>query len=672
MKIKRIEMTNFRNHHATSIELDNINVFVGRNNTGKSSIKAAIEYALTGRCEWTDGAGRGAERLVRHGAASGSVGLAIENLGPLSRAVPGELQVADWKGGTKMQQSELYKHLGAGADVISAVLNTSDFINLSPDEQKNMLFNLMGLTFNKRSIVEALEDHIIRAGKANMLTAEFFSYAGRFVPENTAGGPEVLDSIYKEVFKERTGVKKTLKELEALAKAPAGSGEHTPLPPEVIKAFEDTMELARLKVQINTQLQELKDRKEELIRLCGQAAGSKGLIEKLKKQYNEFHEQYEGLYAELQGIQPAGDELEKLEASLPELLKKVEATKRHFKMQKSLADSHKTNLDAWTAARDKFTDDRKTPSCPVLPKLKCTADTEALLEQLNKEIDAVAKLYEQASQEAAVLEKDAVEAEEEYARALKRAEELHRIDERIKQLSENIQATDSGKRTTLAELERVEKLSFSTSEMEVEINQLSQRIPKGEELLRAIAAEERVKEERNRVAGALEKKRQEVAWLESLVEAFGPKGMKAAMLAEVVGMVQARANERLALLTGGRYGLEFDLEKGFEIRVTVGDVTTDVKNLSTSERMRVGIILQDVLNSLTGLRILVIDDCEILDPQNKGMLINLLLQIRDDYDTIIILSALGETQPRNPGIPGLSMFMVEDGAVQAIPAPEAA
>jgi hypothetical protein len=69
---------------------------------------------------------------------------------------------------------------------------------------------------------------------------------------------------------------------------------------------------------------------------------------------------------------------------------------------------------------------------------------------------------------------------------------------------------------------------------------------------------------------------------------------------------------------------------------------------------------------------LVIDDCDTLDPVNKGMLINLLLQVRDDYDTIIILSALGETQPRNPGIPGLSMFMVENVAVRAIPAPAVA
>ena len=48
MHIQKLAIQNFRNHRNSTIELDKMNIFIGRNNSGKSSILAAIE-ALTGR-----------------------------------------------------------------------------------------------------------------------------------------------------------------------------------------------------------------------------------------------------------------------------------------------------------------------------------------------------------------------------------------------------------------------------------------------------------------------------------------------------------------------------------------------------------------------------------------------------------------------------------------------
>jgi prefoldin subunit 5 len=658
MKINRIELVNFSNHQDTRINLDHINVFVGRNNSGKSSIKAAIEYALTGRCEeGTDRAGRGAEALVRHGASFGGVTLNVEGLGDIARAVPGELQVAGWQGGTKLQQAQLYQELGAGADVISAAINTGNFLKLSPDEQKNVLFKLMGLTFDEQSMTEALEKYLTKTKRHSILEASFYGFLKMFTSKAGSGGPEVLDTVYNLVYKERTGAKKALKELETLA---AGGKQESALPPGAFESRE----------QIREDLAKLKDRKEELLQLRGQALGKKDLVERLTAESKRLSLQYEDLYAELEAIEFNQAELDELEATLPELEKKAEGTRNNWEVQLKIVNNHKANLDSWTSAREKLSGNQHDRLCPIAPKLQCSADIKAMLEQLGRDIDACAKLYDDALQEATIMEQEAKEAAERYQQALARVEDLRRADQRMKDLAKDIQDVDNARESVRAELEQAEKSIVSLTEVEEEMDQLSQRIPKGEELLRQIAAEERVREERNHVAGALERKRQEVAWLEVLVEAFGPKGMKAAMLAEVVGKVQAHANERLAILGGGKYSLEFSTVKDFEVLVKVdGHVT---RKLSKSERMRVDVILQDVLNSLTGLRLLVIDDCDTLDPVNKGMLINLLLQVRDDYDTIIILSALGETQPRNPGIPGLSMFMVENVAVRAIPAPAVA
>ncbi len=672
MKINRIQLTNFRNHQATTIDLDHINVFSGKNAAGKSTIKAAIEYALTGRCaEWTDGAGRGAEDLLKHGAAAGGVTLDIEGLGSVSRPVKGELQVADWKGASRLQQAQLYQDLGAGADVIAAALNTSRFLKMKPDEQKNMLFSLMGLKFNLTSITAAVDDWLTRAGRTDLKSKGFFAFLEERVDcEN--GGPEVLDAVYKRLYAERTAAKKTLKELETLSATPAGAGQPN-LPPEILAAFEDTMELARLKVQINGQLKGLKDRKEELIGLRGQVLGGQAAKDQLKRQYQQTLDAYDAAYAELSEIDFNMIELQKIEAELAKLAKEAEGARANLDLQRNLVGGHTANLETWLEAKRKLEDHERTGHrCPVAPELECTADVQAMINILTEKADAAAKLLEDARQEAAILERDAQEAAARYEEARARADEYRRYGERIEQLGRDLEAHDERKKAAMAEIEKLDALAgTSLEELESEINRLGERIAKGEELVRNIAAEERVRIERGRTAGALEKSRQEVAWLEALVEAFGPKGFKTTMLSEVIEKVQARANERLAMLSG-RYGISFDVEKGFDIRVTVDGAETPLKNLSRSERLRVGIVLQDVLNGLTGLRLLVIDDCEVLDPGNKAALINLLLQVRDDYDTIIILSALGETQPRNPGIPGVSVFLVEDGAVRTIPAPAAA
>lgn len=671
MKINTIRLTNFRNHQATTIQLDHINVFSGLNNAGKSTIKAAIEYALTGRIqEWTDGAGRGAEDLLRHGAAAGGAVLDIEGLGNVSRPVKGDLHVAGWQGGTAAQQAQLYKELGAGADVIAAALNTSRFLDLKPDEQKNILFSLMGLKFDKAGITQAVDAWLSKTGKTDLCTADFFTYLNKWAGD-VAGGPEVLDSVYKKVFAERTGAKKTLKELETLSAAPAGAGQPE-FPPEVLKAFEDTMELAQLKVQINTQLKELKDRKEELIGQRGQLQGSQAAREQLKRQYQQALDAYEAAYAELQKIDFNMVELQKMEADLSELAKKEEHHRVKLSMQQQLVASAANNLETWLTAQKSLKDHAlQGHRCPIAPELRCEADVDAMIRVLGERADAAAKKLEDPRQEMVICERDAKEAAGRYEEARARTEEYRKAGERIEQLGRDLGIHDERKKAVQAELEKLDALAgTSIEEIETEINQLGERIPRGEELIRNIASEERVRIERGRTAGALEKARQEVAWLEALVEMFGPKGIKADMLAGIIGPVQARANERMAVLGGGKYALEFSMEKDFEILVRVdGHVT---RKLSRSERLRVGIILQDTLNGLTGLRLLVIDDCETLDPGNKGALVGLLLQVRDDYDTIIILSATGETEPRNPGIPGLSVFYVEDGAVRAIPAPAAA
>jgi recombinational DNA repair ATPase RecF len=128
MRINKLAIQNFRNHRNTAIELDKLNIFVGRNNSGKSSILAAIEYALTGRNLWTDRAGRGANELITRAEKECQVGLELAGLGGVVRAMPPHTLTAGKSRNIQEGQVTIYNHLGADEQVVQLVLNAGSFI----------------------------------------------------------------------------------------------------------------------------------------------------------------------------------------------------------------------------------------------------------------------------------------------------------------------------------------------------------------------------------------------------------------------------------------------------------------------------------------------------------------------------------------------------------------
>jgi DNA repair exonuclease SbcCD ATPase subunit len=205
-----------------------------------------------------------------------------------------------------------------------------------------------------------------------------------------------------------------------------------------------------------------------------------------------------------------------------------------------------------------------------------------------------------------------------------------------------------------------------------DIDALAVRIANGEELSRRITAEAANRERREKAEADLAGAQARVDALEELVGLFGPKGLKSTLLGQALDDLNARAEQAMAALTGGEYRMEFTVEgkDGFDVVVhRAGRKAKRVRQLSGSEKQRAGIVCQHILSGLTGLGLLVADEVNMLDPGNKSALMGLVLQLMPEYGTIIVLSALGETAPHNPGIEGLSMFMVEAGTVRELPRP---
>ena len=145
MNIQRLVLKNFRSHQETVLELDRFNFIRGPNGCGKSSVQLALEYLFTGRCALTDGAGRGAEALIRLGEKEFEVSAVLDSGETICRRRTPRSQVVEINGKrvpVDAAETFLKTHFGS-EDVLSAVLNAGRFAEMPEAEQQRFLAQLV-------------------------------------------------------------------------------------------------------------------------------------------------------------------------------------------------------------------------------------------------------------------------------------------------------------------------------------------------------------------------------------------------------------------------------------------------------------------------------------------------------------------------------------------------
>jgi ABC-type proline/glycine betaine transport system ATPase subunit len=84
----------------------------------------------------------------------------------------------------------------------------------------------------------------------------------------------------------------------------------------------------------------------------------------------------------------------------------------------------------------------------------------------------------------------------------------------------------------------------------------------------------------------------------------------------------------------------------------------------------VGVAFQYVLAKLAEARLLLIDEADLLDPSNRTALIDFLLEIQPDFDTIIIFATSQKAKP-SP-IPEIQIWWLESGRIWPMETDDAA
>ena len=91
-----------------------------------------------------------------------------------------------------------------------------------------------------------------------------------------------------------------------------------------------------------------------------------------------------------------------------------------------------------------------------------------------------------------------------------------------------------------------------------------------------------------------------------------------------------------------------------------------MKLLSKSEQLRVGITISEALSAAAGLKFLAIDEADMLEQDNRDLMAGMLLDTAAEFDQVLVFTTVGDVNPDNPGIPGVKLFLVEEGAVREI------
>jgi len=662
MFIKKLAIQNFRNIKSSVIEPAKLNIFVGPNNSGKSSILAALEWALTGRNLWTDRAGRGAGDLISREAKDCRVWLELAGLGGIVRAMPPHSLAVGQSSSIQESQAAIYHHLCADEQLIRLALNAGAFSQLPPAEQKTFLFALCGISCTAAAITAAAEQYLCGTGLPQEQAREAAAKVTALLPAGFGGDPAILEGLEKRAREERRSIKRDLaRTRSALAET---------VPP----SLPEGLELAD-KEAVTGQLAELEAEKNELLKAYGarQAAEKNitvcrakteqlmGEITRLGTARAALAQEAAGTAATADpGVSQSRSELAAELAGQKERLEQLALTIAGLDRELAARQSANRNRQAVLAKLQAF-----DGQCPLAPGLMACRLSDQEVAELVSQLAA-------ADQAASPHLKS---LQDELQKAQLAKQELQQRIGRLEQALEQLDYTARELRSLDASLERARSELDSTRQEQAdweealrqggvapeEIDLLQGRIDRGREFLRRLE----VAEHNCGQAGQLQQTRQvleqELAVAERMVSALGPNGIRKSLLGDRLAGFTGEINTVLAACTGGLYQLSW--QEDFTPLITRKQQPLPIKLLSRSEQLRVSIALQAAMAKLTGLNFLAVDEVDMLDQDNRDLLTSSLLNILDQFDQIMIFCTADNVLDQDLELPGVKTFWVEEGQV---------
>lgn len=697
--IRKLTVRNFQGIETADLELGPITMLYGANGAGKSSLRDAIEHALTGEpCR-----GGVLADIIRQGAKSAEVEVVLEAKAPDGTPKPNGLSIIRRRsksGGKQMSQGveisagdvqlDVEAAVGAPTRAITAALRAGALLELKPDDLQALLAGLTGAAFDASAILAAMPEG----------TAEAAKRAGLGLP----GRFEDLPSHGKSAEGARQLAKRQVADREAdLERTPAGKAGDEKALAAALKDLRARREKAAGAKAHDAgareeKLRQLRAEVEKLRAVPAPAAvqdGDSG--EAAEEALSRAESDARDAETKLAVAKSKLDDLKRDAGGDPEEDAKVLASADEITAAlKAAKDAHaeaaERERELLAKGRDRKAQIERLPAsgcvgpCPVLPDTECPVKCDGLREKLESDRAALIESYRTAKAaldsadkavRAAIVETDRLDA------ALERQEarlKLQQVEAELGQLQrrmesaratvEKLRPVAAAAREARAAAARFEEAQKRAWKLEGEIAAVEKQATPaavGEDVAQLdtqIAAAEAgladaaQAQKRQAVEASVAKARQAVSDCDAVAQAC--KAARVALLAKAVEPFTAAANGALAKLAPG-YAVE--VGDALELLVKKGDILLRPGQLSDGERTRLLYVLQFAVCKLAGVRFLPLDRAELLDATGKAGLMKLVGECSAAGLQVLMLSCAA---PPEAAPAGVTVYVVDGGRVRAV------
>lgn len=328
-----------------------------------------------------------------------------------------------------------------------------------------------------------------------------------------------------------------------------------------------------------------------------------------------------------------------LKAKLIELHKKfndINATKpvpkEKEKLQKAISDSQETliNLNSTKATLienikvfKKTIENLNKPICPISNKLVCTTDKGSVKEELVKLKEENEKIFTDIENNILSIRKEITIKQKQLDAVLLNEKRYQEKTLLAEQYNEN--------RKLITEIppEPIKPKDLSVlKKQKIELQKEKDAILSFDEL--------------NKVKKRMTEIKDEIKLIDSAHKALEPKGaIMSGILNHYMSIFESVVNSKCELL-GLEYSFKFVSLQGVKyfIKPPTQDAYIEYENLSSGEKTIAMFLILDMINSLTGLKMLEIDNLDNLDTDSLTALFELITNedILDEYEHILLCS----------------------------------
>jgi len=622
MFIKQISIDNIRSHKQTTLDLERISLIKGANGSGKSTVEQSIDLALTRRCSITGAGGQGQTDLIRFGQDKGLIELAIDLDG-----IPVDLRASlTMRSGLNVTLSnpedkkwnpvDFARELADDKDVLSCLCNNRYFVDRPPAEQKSLIASIILPAHTEWP--EDIKNALHTVSGDNRYFAKFDWQAGTF---------EFIEAAHKACFDTRTDTNRDIKNW----RAPEPGAKYVGPPVDEVRVILAERQNERTAAAVEKQklagdIAQAEQAKANHVRRANDAAAR---IETEKRERERI--------AEAQLSKAAAKKLETEAAGL----KRAEELEKTTLTRASVINQ----LEEQIQKLDKLAKYSECPSCKQIITDEVFASiVDPITKNLNDAHEAQMKDYDErkalgdpAGAQKKLDAHNTVEAD------------LARIDKRIKDLERTVKTA-----TEEAEAIKPEELPRPTG-LDEKIADLDARIQKGTGYLEAASRADALKVDAEKAMQRKKELDEELARLEKLITYFGPKGVKADLIAQHIGTFQASIN---STLERWGYACELSIEPwSFTVRRDASPFAAQLHQLNQSKKYNFSVAFSVALAMSTGWRFVVLDGADLLDASGRNTLMGALLESELDQALVLVTD---ESTAQPPAIDGTTFIKLTE------------